>query len=113
MTCIIDTKSKRRLPARLAAGFAICALLVLGTYVASASAQDHHGGHRGGDERGGRGYGYGGYGGYDEDRGYGGWGGGYYPPPPVVYASPYAYPPPVIYGPGIGIEMPGINIGIR
>lgn len=99
MTCIIDTKSKRRLPAKLAAGLAISAVLVLGTLVVSASAQERRDDRRGDEYRG--------------DRGYG-WGGGYYAPPPVVYASPYAYPPPpVVYGPAIGITVPGINIGIR
>ena len=39
MTCTIDSKSKRRLPAKLAAGLAISAFLVLGTFVASAGAQ--------------------------------------------------------------------------
>jgi len=36
MTCIIDTKSKRHLSAKLAAGLAISAVLMLGTFVASA-----------------------------------------------------------------------------
>jgi hypothetical protein len=39
----------------------------------------------------------------------------------VVYGSPYGggyygspyYAPPVVYGPGIGISLPGVNIGIR
>ncbi|MGA2089127.1 MAG: hypothetical protein ABSG66_09430 [Stellaceae bacterium] len=96
MTCIIDTKSKRRLPAKLAAGLAISALLVLGTFVASASADDHRGDR--GDYRG--------------DRGHGSccYGGGYYAAPPVVYA-PYYAPPPVVYGPGV--YLPGLNINIR
>jgi len=106
MTYIIDTKSKRHLPAKLAAGLAISAFLVLGTFVASANADEHHQGARGhaghrhvADYRGGRGYG-------------GGWGGGYYGSPPVVYGAPYYYPPPVVYGPGIGITLPGVAIGI-
>jgi hypothetical protein len=96
MTCIIETKSKRRLPAKLAAGLAISALFVLGTFVASASADDHRGGR--GDYRG--------------DRGHGSccYGGGYYAAPPVVYA-PYYAPPPVVYGPGL--YLPGLNINIR
>jgi hypothetical protein len=54
----------------------------------------------------------------DEHRGHGGdrhghWGGGYYVAPPIVYDSPYYYPPPVVYGPGIGIALPGVSIGIR
>ena len=28
------------------------------------------------------------------------------------YGSPYYYPPPVVYGPGIGINLPGVSIGI-
>jgi len=102
MTCIVDTKSKRHLPAKLAVGLAISAFLVLGTFVTSASAQERRGGDRGGD------------------RGYGGWSGGYYAAPPVVYGSPYYYPPapyyyppPVVYGPSVGIALPGINIGIH
>jgi hypothetical protein len=40
-----------------------------------------------------------------------GWTGGYYGAPPVVYGDPYAYgyyPPP-----GVGINLPGVSIGIR
>jgi len=47
-----------------------------------------------------------------DGRGHGNWGGGYYPPPPVIYGSPYYAPPPVVYAPGIGINLPGISIGI-
>ena len=50
-----------------------------------------------------------------------------YRAPPVVYGSryhngyygsgyynaPYYYPPPVVYGPGIGISLPFVSIGIR
>jgi hypothetical protein len=102
MTWIIDTKSKRRLSAKLAAGLVISAILALGTFAGSASAQ-WRGGNRGG---------------------YHHWNGGYYPAPPVVYGSrygssyygydddPYQYPPPVVYGPGIGINLPGIGIRI-
>jgi hypothetical protein len=103
MTCITKTQPKRRLSAKLAAGLAISAFLVLGTFVTSASAQGHRGDHRGGGEhRGG-------------PRGRAHWGGGYYPaPPPVVYGSPYYYPPPpVVYGPALGIAMLGLTIGIR
>jgi len=92
MTRNVDAKSNRRLPAKLAAGLAISALLVLGTFVASSGAAEH----RGGGDRG---------------RGSCCWGGGYYAAPPVVYA-PYYAPPPVVYGPGIGIALPGININI-
>ena len=100
MTQIIDTASKRRLSAKLAAGFAVSAILALGTFAGSADA---------------RGY-------------YHYYNGGYYRAPPVVYGSPYRggyygspyyggspyyYPPPVIYGPGIGISLPFIGIQIR
>jgi hypothetical protein len=96
MTHIIDTKSNRRLSARLTTGLAISALLVLGAMISPASAADHH---RGRDHRGGH-----------RDSG---WSGGYYPAPPVVYGAPYGYPPPVVYGPSIGINLPGISVGIR
>jgi hypothetical protein len=88
MTCIINNnKPKRRLPAKLAAGFALSVFFLLGTVLA-ASAEDHRGGDRGGDHRGG-------------ERGgdhRGGYGGGYYRAPPVIYGSPYYYAPPVVYG---------------
>ena len=98
MTWIMDTKSKRRRPARLAAAFGICTMLALGTLAVPANA-DWDGNHRG----------------YHHN-----WNGGYYRAPPVVYGSqyhssyygsPYRYPP-VVYGPGIGIGLPGVNIGI-
>jgi hypothetical protein len=100
MTWFIDTPSKRRLSAKLAGGIAISALLALGTFASSASAEDR-GEHRGG---------------YNHN-----WNGGYYNAPPVVYGSPYGnsyygspyYSPPVVYGPGVGISLPGVNIGIR
>jgi len=103
MTCIIDTSPKRRLSAKLAAGIALSTLLVLGTFVATASAQPHRDDHRGGDHRG-----------WDH-RGDGpGWhGGGYYPAPPVIYGGPAYYPPPVVYGPAVGIYLPGVAIGIQ
>jgi hypothetical protein len=99
MTWIINTASKRRLSARLAAGLAISAILALGTFAGTANARD-----RDGD------------GGYRHN-----WNGGYYAAPPVVYGSPYGetyygspyYSPPVVYGPSIGIGLPGISIGIR
>jgi hypothetical protein len=95
MTCIIDTNSKRHLSTKLTVGLAISALLVLGTSLASASAEGRRDDHRGGDRRG------------------GGHGGGYYAPPPVVYGAPYYAPPPVVYGPAVGVYLPGINIGIQ
>ncbi len=103
MTCIIDTESKRRLSAKLAAGVALSALFVLGTFVASASAQPHRDDHRGGGGRG-----------WNQNGGGHGWGGGgYYAAPPVVYGGPAYYPPPVVYSPGISIIVPGVAIGIQ
>jgi hypothetical protein len=98
MSWIIDTKSKRHLSAKLAAGLVISAMFALGTFAGCAV------------ESGGA------YSGYYQNR-YG----GYYRAPPVVYGSPYGSsyygspyysPPPVIY-PGIGISLPGVGIGIR
>lgn len=97
MTRIIDITSKPRLSAKLAGGIAISALLVLGAFATPASADDWHGDHRGA------------------------YYGGYYNAPPVVYGSAYGngyygspyYAPPVVYGPGVGVSLPGINIGIR
>ncbi len=94
MTCISETKSKRRLPTKLAAGLVLSGLLALGAGIAPASAYDHR------------------------DRGWHGhhdhWTGGYYRAPPVVYGAPgYYAPPPVVYGPGVGISLPGINLNIR
>jgi hypothetical protein len=88
MTRIINAQSKRRRPARLAAGLVIAAMFALGTFAGSASAQDRRGEYREGHHH---------------------WTGGYYRAPPVVYyGSPYYYPPPVVYGPG-----PGFNFRIR
>ena len=103
MTCTIDTESKRRLSAKLAAGVAVSAFLVLGAFVASASAQPHRDDHRRGGDRG-----------WNQNGGGHGWGGGgYYAAPPVVYGGPAYYPPPVVYGPGISIVVPGVVIGIQ
>jgi hypothetical protein len=98
MTQITNTPSQRRLSWKLAAGLAVSALLAVGTFAAPASA-DWNGDH-----------------GYHHN-----WNGGYYHAPPVVYGSSYGngyygrpyYAPPVVYGPGIGISLPGINIGIH
>jgi hypothetical protein len=94
MTCIIDTKSRRHLATKLAAGLAISVFLVLGTFVASADAQprgDQHRVQRRDEHR---------------DRGREYRGPGYYPAPPVVvYGAPYYAPPPVVYGPGIGVYI--------
>jgi hypothetical protein len=99
MTQIVDTKSPRRPSVGLAAGIAISALLAVGAFAAPANADWD--GHRDG---------------YHHN-----WNGGYYRSPPVVYGSSYGYgyygspyySPPVIYGPGVGISLPGVNIGIR
>jgi hypothetical protein len=100
MTRVINNRSTRHLPGKLAAGLVISACFVLGTFLASANAEEHHGGEHHGGEHYGGGH-------------HGGWHGDYYPAPPVVYGSPYYYPPPVVYGPGIGIALPGLSIGIR
>jgi hypothetical protein len=89
MTWIIDTKSKRRRSAKLAAGFEFARCSPSGRLAVPANA-DWDGNHRG----------------YHHN-----WNGGYYRALPVVYGSrylssyygsPYWYPP-VVYGPGIGI----------
>ncbi len=98
MTLIISTKSNR-LSIKFAATLAIFALLALGMFAGSASAQGRRSFHH--------------------------WDGGYYRAPPVVYGStygrryygpsygdPYYSPPPLVYGPGIGINLPGIGIRI-
>lgn len=92
MAWIVDTKSKRHLPAKLVAGL-LSAMFVVGTFAGSASAQEH----------------------WRRDRNYSqNWDGGYYVAPPVVYGSPYGssyygspyyYPPPVVYGPGVGVNI--------
>lgn len=92
MACIIDTKSKPRLPAVRAAELLLGAMFAVGAFAGSASADEHWNGNRG----------------Y-----YHGWNGGYYRAPPVVYGSPYAttyygapyYPPPVVYGPPAGLSI--------
>jgi hypothetical protein len=85
---------------KLSAGLAIAGVLLLGTFIVSAGADERRDAHRGGDQSGDRG----------NERG---WGGGYYPAPPVVYGAPAYYPPPVVYGPAVGIVLPGISIGIQ
>jgi hypothetical protein len=92
MTWIIDTKSRRRFSAKLAAGLALCAMLALGTFTVPAYADGDGDGHRQ----------------YHHN-----WNGGYYEAPPVVYGSVYGpsyygepyYPPPVVYGPGVGFNI--------
>ncbi len=102
MTWIIKARSKRHLPARIAAGLAVATVFIVGTFVASACAQPRHDDHRG-DGRGG----------WDHRDGPRWGGGGYYAPPPVVYGGPAYYPPPVVYGPAVGIVLPGVTIGIQ
>jgi hypothetical protein len=105
MISIVDIKSKRRRVAKLAAGSAFAAFLVLGSFVASASAQAHRDDRHGGDHR-------------DNRQGWHG-NGGYYAAPPVVYGSPYYapppqyYSPPVVYSPGVAVVVPGIGINIQ
>jgi hypothetical protein len=89
MTYVVDTKSKRRLSAKLGAALAISAMLALGTFATPANADNDNNRH----------------------NSYHNWNGGYYRAPPVVYGSPYGssyygspyYAPPVVYGPSIGI----------
>jgi hypothetical protein len=101
---------------RLSAGLAIAGVLLLGTFVVSAGAEERHdqhwdGGH-GGDNHRNNHYAnhYNNH--YDHDRGRD-WHGGYYAPPPVYYGQPVYAPPPVVYGPALGIYLPGVSIGIR
>jgi hypothetical protein len=117
MNAVLDTKSKYRPPAKLAAGLAIATVLLFGTFVVAASADERHDDRRGGEHRGdgGRDGDRGGGRGGDWGGGRGGdWGGrGYYSAPPVVYGNPGYYPPPVVYGPAVGVYLPGVSIGIR
>jgi hypothetical protein len=85
-----STTITARIP-RIATGLALAVAIAiaLGGLAGAAYADDHHDRGRGGDRH------------------------GYYGAPPVVYGSPYYYPPPVVYGPGIGINLPGVAIGIR
>ena len=105
MTYVIETKSKTRLAATFAAGLTISALLSLGTFVASASADEFQTDIHRWD--------------HDDDLGNSRWGGIHYvTPAPVAYSAPFTgtasnYPLPVFYGPGIGIRLPGVNIGIQ
>jgi hypothetical protein len=97
MTYILNIKSKRRGPGGSAARLALATLLMLGTVVATASAQGHRDDARRDDHR-------------DDHRN---WNGGYYTAPPVVYGTPYYAPPPVVYGPSVGIGFPAVVIGIH
>jgi hypothetical protein len=94
MTCIIKNNPNHVLSSKQAAGLALSVFFVLGTFVASALA-DERGDYRGwnGDH----------HGWHDRDD-------GYYPAPPVIYGSPYYYPPPIVYGPGVGVRLPGVSV---
>ena len=84
MTCI-ETKSKRHLSAKLAAGLAISAFLLLGTFVAPAKAENNNGR---GDWRSQtyvpQSYGYG----YNQQ---------YYRQPSYGYGQPAVLPPAVLW----------------
>ena len=105
MTYVIETRSKGRRAATFAAGLAISALLSLGSFVASASADEFQTEIYSWDRK--------------DDLGNSRWGGIHYvTPAPVAYSAPFTgttstYPPPVFHGPGIAISLPGINIGIQ
>jgi hypothetical protein len=90
----INKGSNRTRAARLVAGVTVAAVLALGVSAGTANARwDHR-----------------------DDHDHRGWSGGYWHSPPVVYGAPgyYGYaPPPVVYGPGIGVTMPGVSVGIR
>jgi len=115
-----------RLWSARAIGLVAAAALTAGAFaITPAMAADHHGRGGGGGHaaRGGGGHAFhgGGHAYRGGGRGYRGGGGGYYGAPPVVYGgySPNYYygpdyyaPPPVAYGPGLGVNLPGVSIGI-
>jgi hypothetical protein len=136
MTCI-ETKSKRHLSAKLAAGLAVSAFLLLGTFVAPASAENDNGR---GDWRAQNyvqpsyGYGYNqqyyrqpsyGYGynqQYYRQPAYGyGYNQQYYGQPAYGYGQPaygygqqYYQQPSYGYGqPSVGVYLPGVGIRIQ
>jgi hypothetical protein len=98
LTHFLDITTPGHRSVRLAAGLAVAALFTIATSIAPAGAQprrdDHHRDVRHFDHR--------------DDHG-----GGYYPAPPVVYGGPVYAPPPVVYGPAVGINLPGVSIGIN
>ena len=98
MVRIIESELKCHLPGRALARLALSTCIVLAALVASAGAQPHRDDHRDRDRH---------FDHRDYHRD-----GRYYGPPPVVYGGPAYYPPPVVYGPGIGINLPGVSIGI-
>jgi len=103
MTRIIETKSNRSLSAVFAAGFVASAFLPLGTFSASASADEFQNDIRL----------------WEPDNNSKGSGIYYFAPPPAAYATqftgtplyPPPYPPPVFYGPSIGFSLDGPRIG--
>jgi hypothetical protein len=92
--------------ARLWTGIVLSAALFCTAFAGTANADGYDRGRHDGRYQGRQGH-----------AGDWGGGGGYYVAPPVVYGggyyAPYYYPPPVVYAPGIGISLPGINIGIQ
>ncbi|HZK92229.1 MAG TPA: hypothetical protein VFC56_18980 [Stellaceae bacterium] len=91
----------RAWPARLIAGTVVAVVLALGFTAGPAHARwdEHRDEHRS-----------------EHREWHRGWSGGYWGAPPVVYGNPYRYgyyPPAAVYGPGIGINLPGVSIGIR
>jgi hypothetical protein len=95
------TRSNRLLSAKFLTGLALATFLAVGAVPTPSVAQDDHHDHDRDRDRD-----------HDRDR-HDDRRGGYYAAPPVVYGTPYYPPPPVIYGPGIGINLPGVAIGIR
>ena len=115
MTCI-ETKSKRHLSAKLAAGLAISAFLLLGTFVAPARAENDNGR---GDWRAQTyvqpSYGYGYNQQYYRQPSYGyGYNQQYYRQPAYGYGQQYYQQPGYGYGqPSVGVYLPGIGIRIQ
>jgi hypothetical protein len=104
MTCHPEPE-RRRSAAMLAAGAFVSALLSFGALAAPAHADEFPNGVRlwqpydnRGPDKGGVIY--------------------FVAPPPLAYATPYtgtpsSYPPPRFYGPGLGLSLPGISIGVQ
>jgi hypothetical protein len=80
--------------ARFVAGMAVSAVIILAVAASPANARWDH----------------------PDNHWHQGWSGGYWGAPPPVYGyyGTYGYyPPPVVYGPGVGISLPGVSVGIR
>ena len=104
MTCQ-PKPERRRSAAMLAAGVFVSAFLSLGPFVPETNADEFPNGVRlwqpydnRGPDKGGVLY--------------------FVAPPPLAYTTPYtgtasSYPPPRFYGPGIGLSLPGISIGVQ